>query len=169
LIAQRPRILGLVAALAFLTAFAATAASEESIGLDGTWQLVHKENFEQYLKESGAPWWKRRLAQLGSSSMQQTIEQVGRRFEIANESLLETRAETFVADGVTEQSGKMASGDLMTWKAHVEDAALVLDGHGDLGHRIIRREIVDAAMVMTVLNPDADTQCRLTFERAEPD
>jgi hypothetical protein len=65
--ASRPCILACAASLAFLGSLAPAGASEESLGLEGTWQLVHRENFDQYLKESGAPWWKRRLAQLGSS------------------------------------------------------------------------------------------------------
>jgi hypothetical protein len=70
---------------------------------------------------------------------------------------------------VTELTLEAATGDVMTWTARVEEAALIIDGHGDLGHRIIRREIVDGMMVMTIFNPDADTQCKLYFKREEAD
>jgi hypothetical protein len=153
-----------------LVATAAPAATtEKTLDLNGAWRLERKENFEQYLKESGAPWWKRKLAQLGSSRMRQTIKHGGNRFEIASKNPVETRTDTFVADGVTERSVETASGDMMTWTARIEEAALVIDGHGDLGHRIIRREIVDGMMVMTIFNPDANTQCKLYFKREEAD
>ena len=159
-----------VACLALLAALSPTAAaSENSFDLNGAWKLERTENFERYLKESGAPWWKRKLAQLGSSRMRQTIQHDGSRFEIASENPVESRTDRFVADGVTERSVETASGDMMTWTARVEGAALVIDGHGDLGHRIIHREIVNGTMVMTLFNPDADTQCKLYFERAVED
>ena len=75
----------------------------------------------------------------------------------------------FVADGATELTAEGATGDVMTWTARFVDTALVIDGHGDLGHRIVRREIADATMVMTILNPDANAQCKFYFERAETD
>ena len=160
----------LVACLTLLAAASPPAAAgENSFDLNGAWRLERTENFEQYLKQSGAPWWKRKLAQLGSSRMRQTIQHDGRRFEIASENPVESRTDRFVADGVTERSVETASGDMMTWTARVEEASLVIDGHGDLGHRIIRREIVDGMMVMTIFNPDADTRCKLYFERTEAD
>jgi hypothetical protein len=161
----------LVLAVAFnLGAAPPSAAADESVlGLDGAWRLDRTENFEPYLKKSGASWWKRKLAKLGSSRMRQTISQEGQQFEITGENPVETRTEKFVADGVTELSAETATGEMMTWTAHVEGAALVIDGQGELGHRIVRREIVDDGMVMTIFNPDADTQCKLYFERAESD
>jgi hypothetical protein len=122
------------ACLALLAAASAPAAtSENSFDLNGAWQLERTENFEQYLKESGAPWWKRKLAQLRSSRMRQTIKHDGSRFEISSENPVESRTDSFVADGVTELSAETASGDMMTWTARVEEASLVIDGHGDLG------------------------------------
>lgn len=66
---------------------------------------------------------------------------------------------------MTETSAEAASGDRMTWTAHIDGGVFVIDGHGDLGHRIIRREVVGGEMVMTIENPDADARCRLFFER----
>jgi len=162
-------ILNVLIAIALLGTITHTAASEAALDLNGVWQLERKQGFEAYLKASGAPWWKRKLAQLAGSRMRQTIKHEGNRFEITSKSRLETRSEEFVADGVTERSTKAASGDWMTWKARVEGAAFVLDGHGDLGHRIIRREIADGMMVMTIFNPDADAHCKLFFERVQAD
>jgi hypothetical protein len=144
-------------------------ALEPTVGLNGAWKLERKENFEEYLKASGAPWWKRKLAQLGSSSMHQTIEIEGDHVEVTNKNPVETRTLNFIADGVTELTADSASGDTMTWTAYFEDAAFVIDGHGDLGHRVIRREISNGMMLMTIFNPDADVQCKLFFERTEAD
>jgi len=162
-------LLGFVTALMFVGTFAHAEASDTTLDLNGVWQIERKENFGQYLKQSGAPWWKRKLAQLGSSRMRQTIKHEGNHFEITSETPVETRTEEFVADGVTERSTETASGDMMTWTARIENAALVIDSHGDLGRRIVRREIIDAGMVMTLFNPDANTQCKLYFKRAEAD
>lgn len=166
---SQTRILSFMAALTLLGTIAPAATSEETFDLNGAWRLERKENFEQFLKDSGAPWWKRQLAKLGSSRMRQTIKHEGNRFEIGSENPVETRTEAFVADGVTEFSAETAAGDMMTWTARVEEPALVVEGHGDLGHRVIRREIVDGMMVMTVFNPDANTQCKFYFKRAEAD
>ncbi len=165
---RAPRVL-LIALVSAWLAAAMTAVAEDavpSLGLDGDWRLEHTENFEEYLKKSGTPWWKRKLATLGSSRLRQTISQQGLQFTIKSESPVETRKDLLVADGVTPRSAETATGDDMTWIARIEGATLVVDGHGDLGHRIARREIVDDAMVMTIENPDADTACRLYFERA---
>lgn len=51
----------------------------------------------------------------------------------------------------------------------IAGAGFVIDGHGDLGHRMIRREVADGMMLMTILNPDANVQCKLYFERMETD
>ena len=58
---------------------------------------------------------------------------------------------------------------MMTWTARIDGKALVTDGHGDLGRRVIRREITDGTMITTIFNPDADARCKLYFERAETD
>jgi hypothetical protein len=100
--------------------------------------------------------------------MKQTIDVEGREVVVTSENPVETRTLRFVADGVTEVNADAASGDRMTWTATLEDGVFVIDGHGDPGHRIIRREVVDGTMVMTTVNPDA-ARCRLFFERAEAD
>lgn len=135
---------------------------------NGMWKLDRTENLEEYMQASGTSWWKRKLAKFGSSRMRQTIKHEGIRFEIESENPVENRSEIIIADGVTERDVETAAGDMMSWTARIEDNRLVVDGHGDLGHRIIYRENVEAWMVVTILNPDADTQCKLFFKRAEP-
>jgi len=162
------RSASLGSAILLLITVASAAWAEEatlSIGLDGRWKLERTENFEEYLKQSGTPWWKRKLANLASSSLRTTIEQKGIEFEIESDSPVETRKDMLIADGTTPRSAKTAGGDMMTWVARIEGAALIVDGHGELGHRIVRREIVDGTMLMTIANPDADTSCKLYFER----
>jgi hypothetical protein len=94
--------------------------------------------------------------------MRQSIKHVGDRFEIESENPVETRTDMIIADGVTQRSAKTAGGDMMTWTARVEGDVLVVDGHGDLGHRVIRREIVEGSMVMTIINPDTNTHSNST-------
>jgi hypothetical protein len=159
-------IFGLVTGLALSGVDAIAESAELAFDLSGAWQLDRTENFEEYLKESGTPWWKRKLAKLGSSRMRQSIKHDGDRFEIESESPVETRTDVIIADGATQRSVKTAAGDMMTWTAHVEGDVLIVDGHGELGHRVVRREIVAGSMVMTIINPDASTQCKLYFKRA---
>lgn len=151
---------------ATLVAASGVAQSDDRVfDLNGTWRLERTENFEEYLKQSGAAWWKRKLAKLGSSRMTQTIRHEGIRFDIESDNPVETRTESFVADGVTERTVETATGEMMTWTARVEGTALVVDGHGEIGHRTIRREVVEDQMVMTIFNPDANTQCKIFFMR----
>ena len=157
----------LVFASFFIHAEAFAQQNVESFDFNGAWQLERTENFDEYLKASGTSWWKRKLAQLGSSSMRQTIKHEGIRFEVESENPVEKRSEVFIADGKTELSAETASGDMMTWIARIEKNTLVVDGHGDLGHRIIVRENVGPMMVVTVVNPDAKTECKLFFEQVE--
>jgi hypothetical protein len=160
--------LGLLGELAHADADA-TEATETALDLNGAWQLERTENFEQYLLDSGASWWKRKLAKLGSSRLRQTIEHDGLHFAVTSKSPVETRTEEFVADGVSKNDTVTAAGDNMTFTAHVEGATLVIDSDGDLGPRTIRREIVDGRMVMTLINPAANSRCKLYFERAQAD
>jgi len=162
-------VFGWVTLLALVGAAAADEMEASAPDLAGVWKLERKENFEEYLKASGAPWWKRKLAQLGSSKLQQTISIDANHVEIASESPVENRTMQFTTDGSTELTAEGATGDVMTWTARFEGAAFVIDGHGDLGHRIIRREVEGGMMLMTILNPDVDAQCRLYFARAEVD
>lgn len=152
-----------------LASHASAEPEPQMLGFDGPWRLDRTENFEEYLKASGAPWWKRKLAQLGSSSLRQRIQQDGIRFEIESESPVETRTESFVADGVTQRTIEGVTGDTMTWTARIEGNMLVVEGHGDLGHRVIRRERAGAEMLMTIFNPDVNAECKLYFERARAD
>jgi hypothetical protein len=163
---SRFALLALLTTLALVVVPAVAAAEEivPTFDLSGAWRLDRTENFDEYLKKSGTPWWKRKLEELGSSRLRQTIEQDGIEFEIESQSPVETRKDALVADGVTPREAETASGDMMTWTARIEDEGLVVDGHGDLGHRIVRREIIEGRMVMTILNPDADAECRLYFE-----
>jgi hypothetical protein len=142
-------------------------ADDESFAVTGNWQLESKENFDTYLKESGAPWWKRRLAQLGSARIRQTISRRGDRVSVETENPLRTRTEVFIVDGRTPVRYEIASGDVMEWIARVEGDAFVIEGHGDLGHRIVRREVVEGRMVMTLINPDANVECRLIHQRVD--
>ena len=156
-------------ALVLSSVRAGFAADAPAMDLTGSWRLDRTENFDEYLEKSGTSWWKRKLAKLGSSRLRQTIKQDGNRFEIESVNPVETRTDVFVADGVTPRRIETVSGDMMTWTARIEDAALVVDGRGDLGHRIVRRELVDDALVMTIVNPDANARCRLHFERTRSD
>lgn len=165
----RSGFLVFVVAFTFLGMDVSAGANESSIDLNGAWQLDHTSNLEEFMKASGMPWWKRKLAKLGSSRMHQTIKHEGIRFEIESESPVETRKDVFIADGVTKLSAENAAGDKMTWTARVENNVFVVDGHGDVGHRIVLREKIEEFMVVTVLAPDENAQCKLFFRQIEPD
>jgi hypothetical protein len=158
-------IFAVIAGLTLSGTDVSARSDEPQFDLSGDWQLDRTENFEGYLKASGTPWWKRKLAKLGSARMRQTIKHEGDRFEIESENPVETRTDVIVADGASERSLKTAGGDMMTWTARVEEDVLVVDGYGDLGHRVIRREIVDGLLVMTIINPDANAECKIYFKR----
>lgn len=147
------------------TASGSTADMRSAIGLDGRWHLQRTENLDEYLQKSGASWWRRQLAKLGTSRLRQTIRQDGIRFEIESESPVETRKEAFDADGESSRTIEGADGEEMTWTARIEGDVLVLDGEGERGRRVVRREMRDEALVMTIINPEADAECRMFFER----
>jgi hypothetical protein len=148
---------------------AAAMATPPAIGLDGRWHLQRTENLDEYLQKSGASWWRRQLAKLGTSRLRQTIRQEGVRFEIESENPVETRKDAFVADGKSTRTVETADGEEMTWVARIEGDALVLDGEGERGRRVVRRERVADALVMTIFNPEVDAECRMFFERADTD
>lgn len=68
-----PLVLALVLASVWAAADSRADALEEPPELVGVWKLERREDLEEYLKASGTPWWKRKLALLGSSRLRQTI------------------------------------------------------------------------------------------------